>query len=104
MAGTISEFFGYRAEDKSATALKAAADRRCPFLGSACTKLFGRTRAISGVCAIRQKKVGSPSVICCPNRIYAEDYRMLRTISRMAFQIVNDEKFRQMFLFADFVF
>ncbi len=86
MAGTISEFFGYRAEDMSTTALKAVTDKRCPFLGSACTKLFGRTRTISGVCAIRQKKVGSPSVICCPNRIYAEDYKMLRTISRMAFK------------------
>lgn len=86
MAGTISEFFGYRAEDKSAEALKAAADKKCPFLGAACTKLFGRTRAISGVCAIRQKRAGSPSVICCPNRIYADDYKMLRTISQMAFQ------------------
>ena len=86
MAGTISEFFGYRAEDKSGVAIKAAADKKCPFLGAACTKLLGRTRGISGVCAIRQKKAGSPSVICCPNRIYAEDYKMLHTISKMAFQ------------------
>lgn len=85
MAGTISEFFGYRAEDKSNTALKAAANKKCPFLGTTCTKLLGRTREISGVCAIRQKKAGSPSVICCPNRIYAEEYKMLHTISRMAF-------------------
>ena len=85
MAGTISEFFGYRAEDKSKASLKAAADKKCPFLGLACTKLLGRTREVSGVCAIRQKKVGSPSVICCPNRIYAEEYKMLHVISRMAF-------------------
>lgn len=85
MAGTISEFFGYRAEDKSIAAHKTAADKRCPFLGSACTKLLGRTRTISGVCAIRQKKSGSPSVICCPNRMYAEDYKMLRMVSRRAF-------------------
>jgi len=85
MAGTISEFFGYRAEDKSKVALKAASDKKCPFLCTACTKLLGRTREISGVCAIRQKKKGSPSVICCPNRIYAEDYKVLRTVSRMAF-------------------
>ena len=85
MAGTISEFFGYRAEDKSAAALKAAADKKCPFMGSACTKMLGRERTISGVCAIRQKRAGSPSVICCPNRIYAEDYKMLKTISKKAF-------------------
>ena len=87
MAGTISEFFGYRSEDKSEAARKAAADKLCPFLGSACTKLLGRTRTISGVCAIRQKKEGSPSVICCPNRMYAEDYKMLHMISRNAFQV-----------------
>lgn len=85
MAGTISEFFGYRAEDKSAAALKAVADKKCPFLGSACTKMLGRERTISGVCAIRQKTAGSPSVICCPNRIYAEEYKMLKTISMNAF-------------------
>ncbi len=86
MAGTISEFFGYRAEDSSTKALKAAADKKCPFLGTACTKVLGRSRTISGVCAIRQKRTGSPSVICCPNRIYADNYKMLHTISKMAFQ------------------
>lgn len=85
MAGTITEFFGYRADDKSPAALKAAADKKCPFLGSACTKMLGRERMISGVCAIRQKKAGSPSVICCPNRIYAEEYKMLKTIAKNAF-------------------
>ena len=59
MAGTISEFFGYRAEDQSAAALKAVANKKCPFLGSACTKMLGRERTISGVCAIRQKTAKS---------------------------------------------
>ena len=85
MAGTISEFFGYRAEDKSAAALKVVADKKCPFLGSSCTKMLGRERTISGVCAIRQRRAGSPSVICCPNRIYADEYKMLKTISMKAF-------------------
>ena len=85
MAGTITEFFGYRADDKSPASLKAAADKKCPFLGSACTKMLGRERTISGVCAIRQKTAGSPSVICCPNRIYAEEYKMLKTIAKNAF-------------------
>ena len=85
MAGTISEFFGYRAEDNSKVALKSASDKRCPFLDSPCTKLLGRMRTISGVCAIRQKRAESPSVICCPNRIYAEDYKMLHTIALKAF-------------------
>ena len=80
MAGTISEFFGYRAEDNSPTALQAAHDKKCPFIGCACTKVLGRLKILSGACAIRQKKPGSPSVICCPNRIYAEEYKMLRIV------------------------
>jgi len=86
MAGTITEFFGYRAEDNSAKALKMAADKKCPFLGTTCTKMLGRMRSVSGVCAIRLKSPGSPSVICCPNRMYAQDYKLLHTISKMAFK------------------
>ena len=85
MAGYIAEFFGYRSEDSSQAALAAVNDKKCPFLGTACTKLFGRTREIAGVCSIRQKSAGSPNVICCPNRIYAEDYKMLRQIASKAF-------------------
>jgi hypothetical protein len=69
MSGYITEFFGYRAEDKSETALKAAASGICPFLGSQCTKILSRDRVVSGVCAIRQKAIGAPSVICCPMRL-----------------------------------
>ena len=85
MAGYISEFFGYRAEDHSVEAFTTVAQERCPFLGTQCTKLLSRDHIISGVCAIRQKTAGSPDVICCPIRIYAEDYKMLQTISRNAF-------------------
>lgn len=85
MSGYISEFFGYRADDNSTKALQAAAKRRCPFLASSCTKTLSRDRDISGVCAVRQKTEGSPDVICCPIRIYADDYKMLKTISDQAF-------------------
>jgi hypothetical protein len=86
MAGYISEFFGYRAEDKSKAALKAAASKTCPFLGSFCTKILARSKDIAGVCTIRQKTEGSPDVICCPIRLYAEDYKMLHVIASMAFR------------------
>ena len=85
MAGYITELFGYRAEDKSEDALRVAASRVCPFLGSQCTKILSRDRTVSGVCALRQKTAGSPSVICCPVRLYAENYKMLNTIAFMAF-------------------
>ncbi|MDR1408894.1 MAG: hypothetical protein LBJ12_01200 [Oscillospiraceae bacterium] len=86
MAGYIAEFFGYRSEDKSTEALQAAAKRTCPFLGSQCTKILSRDRDIAGVCAVRAKSKDAPTVICCPNRLYADDYRMLRTVAFSAFK------------------
>lgn len=84
MSGYISEFFGYRAEDTSSTAKQNTSAQRCPFLSSFCTKSLS-DKTVSGVCAIRQVSAGSPDVICCPNRLYAENYKMLSTIARKAF-------------------
>ena len=86
MAGYISEFFGFNAVDNSEVSLHTAAKRNCPFLGSFCVKTLSREKIISGVCAIRQKTPGSPSVICCPIRLYAENYKMLHLISDKAFR------------------
>lgn len=85
MAGYIAEFFGYAASDKSESALLTAARKNCPFLGNFCVKTLARDKVISGVCAIRQKTAGSPNVICCPIRLYAEDYKMLKLIAIKAF-------------------
>lgn len=85
MAGYIAEFFGYRVDDQSDVALRAAAKHTCPFLCSQCTKILSRDRDISGVCAIKQKTEESPTVICCPNRIYADDYKMLHVVAENAF-------------------
>jgi len=85
MAGYIAEFFGYRPEDKSEISLQSAAKRKCPFLESQCTKVLSRDREIAGVCAVRQKSDNSHPVICCPNRIYTDNYKMLHTISFKAF-------------------
>lgn len=89
MSGFISEFFGYRAEDNSTLAAQNVSRQVCPFLGSYCTKALGdRTnRTLSGVCSVRQVSAGSPSVICCPNRMYAENYKMLSTIAEKAFRV-----------------
>lgn len=85
MAGFIAEFFGYKAEDDSDAALLAIAQNQCPFLESRCTKILSRDNTRSGVCAIRQKTQGSPDIICCPIRMYSENYKMLKLISRQAF-------------------
>ena len=86
MAGYIAEFFGYRSEDNSTGSLQAAAKRTCPFLGSQCTKILSRDRDIAGVCAVRAKGKDAPTVICCPNRLYADEYKMLRTVAQNAFK------------------
>lgn len=89
MSGFISEFFGYRADDISAIALENISRQVCPFLSSYCTKMLGDkvNRTLSGVCAVRQVTAGSPDVICCPNRIYAENYKMLSIIAQKAFGV-----------------
>lgn len=89
MSGFISEFFGYRADDTSAIALENISRQVCPFLSSYYTKMLGDkvNRTLSGVCAVRQVTAGSPDVICCPNRIYAENYKMLSIIAQKAFGV-----------------
>lgn len=86
MAGYIAEFFGYDASDNSQKSLLQAASRNCPFLHSSCTKILSRLQVPSGCCTLRQKTPGSPNVICCPIRLYAEDYKVLHTISETAFK------------------
>lgn len=87
MSGYISEFFGYQATDSSTIALQSISKQVCPFLASFCTKALGdkTNRTLSGVCTVRQVSAGSPDVICCPNRIYAENYKMLSIIAQKAF-------------------
>lgn len=82
MASFIWEYFGHRAGDVSTVSLDHAERQICPFLGASCTKTLS-DGSIAGVCAI--KPVTSEPVICCPIRLYAEDYSILRAISETAF-------------------
>jgi len=82
MAGTIWEFFGYRADDHSAQARQTAASTTCPYINEACEKTFSDA-TVSGVCSI--KPVTSGPVICCPIRMYADDYRVLKDVATKAF-------------------
>jgi Restriction endonuclease NotI len=82
MAGYIWEFFGYRATDSSPEALDAAINETCPFLESKCEKRLS-DGLIAGACSISPMR--SKAVICCPIRLYADDYRILQDISHDAF-------------------
>lgn len=86
MAGTIYEWFGFRAEDKSAVAAKAAVDKYCPFLDSDCTKA-GK----SGVCSILPQ-ASQEHVPVCPKRLYGDGHSFLRWIAQDAFADLDVER------------
>lgn len=82
MASNIVEFFGYSPGDASREASLARREKRCPFIQDICQKTLS-DGAISGVCTLKPKTSGP--VICCPYRLYAEDYRILSDVAKTAF-------------------
>jgi hypothetical protein len=82
MATIIWEFFGYRSDDKSTDAQVAIQQEICPILKEKCEKTFN-DGIISGVCTL--KPMTSGPVICCPIRLYAGNYEILRKVSHKAF-------------------
>lgn len=82
MAGTIWEFFGYRADDQSDLARQTATRRLCPFIDEKCEKTFS-DGTTAGVCSL--KPVTTGPVICCPIRMYADNYKVLRDVAAKAF-------------------
>jgi hypothetical protein len=87
MAGYITDFFGYDAGDTSGTATGYATRLICPVLGTVCSKTLGRDRSPAGACAVKQVTNTAPEVICCPIRLYADDYKVLRIVSKRAFGV-----------------
>ncbi|MFH1803695.1 MAG: NotI family restriction endonuclease [Pseudomonadota bacterium] len=83
MASVIWDFFGYRSTDQSEAALDAIKYETCPFIKEKCEKTFN-DRTIAGVCSV--KPMTSSPVICCPIRLYAESYKILRDVSDFAFE------------------
>lgn len=86
MSGYIAELYGFRADDVSDVSLQHAQGRICPVTNSLCAKKLSRDNTPSGVCAIKQMKIDSPEIICCPIRLYAEDYKLLKLVARDAFK------------------
>jgi hypothetical protein len=82
MASNITELFGYSPRDQSPEAQKARKSLECPFLKRTCTKTLS-DGTISGVCTI--KPMTSGPVICCPIRLYANEYRVLKDVAVQAF-------------------
>jgi hypothetical protein len=83
MASRIIEFFGYSPSDKSEVAQQARRDKLCPFIGGTCQKTLN-DQAVSGACTL-QAASGAP-VICCPIRLYADQYQILKDVANVAFE------------------
>jgi len=79
---SIFDFFGHRSEDHSDEAKRAASTLQCPFLKDRCEKTFN-DGTVAGVCSV--KPVNGAAVICCPVRLYANDYQILRDVADTAF-------------------
>ncbi len=82
MASRIIEFFGYNPKDRSPPAVESRAKLQCPFLGRKCAKTLS-DGLISGACTLKPA-TGGP-VVCCPIRLYANKYQILRDVARIAF-------------------
>lgn len=82
MATNIVEFFGFDPADRSPASRAARSDEICPFIQTTCLKTLN-DGVVSGVCTL--KPVTSAAVICCPYRLYANDYQILREVAEMAF-------------------
>lgn len=83
MGVTVEELFGYPARDFSSSAQKLRKSEECPFLSGPCSKLL-RDGTRSGVCTVQQSSSEIPTV-CCPNRLYAQDYLILHELATDTF-------------------
>lgn len=82
MASNITELFGYSPHDQSPAAKAARKNKECPFLRQECTKTLS-DGTISGMCTL--KPMTSGPVICCPVRLYANDYQILKDVALQVF-------------------
>ena len=82
MSLNVAEFFGFKPQDASEKAASFRKSGQCPFIGERCIKRF-KSGTTSGACTV--KPATSGPVICCPNRMYADDYRVLLDVARSCF-------------------
>ncbi|MES2596331.1 MAG: NotI family restriction endonuclease [Verrucomicrobiota bacterium] len=77
----VVELFGYSPDSPKIG--EAVRSRHCPFIRGTCRKYFS-TGMPSGLCSASQTQSPKP-VICCPQRLYADDYQILRRVADSAF-------------------
>jgi len=83
MALSITETFGYAVTDQSQAAQEQRAGKMCPFIQRNCWKSFRSGSVVHGTCAV--KALNGDEVIVCPDRLYAENFLILRDVVAVAF-------------------
>ncbi len=76
MALKVTEFFGFTPLDPAGASYVEGI--WCPFVDARCIK------PRHGACSVQPLELGEP-VICCPNRMYSENYRALRELAEEVF-------------------
>src|ERR1700733_603212 len=83
MSLLITETFGYATPDTSEIAARQRKSQVCPFINKTCWKTFRAGGIVSGVCAVKPPM--SEEVIVCPDRLYAENFHILKEVVAEAF-------------------
>lgn len=78
----IWELFGFDPFDQTEISVEYRRSFACPFVPGKCIKRINRT-VIAGVCSLKLPQ--SEPVICCPQRLYANEYTVLKDIAMRAF-------------------
>ena len=79
----ITEIFGFAPHDDSAEVKNYRGTGTCPFTSKKCIKTFRDGGIINGTCTV--KPPTGEEVICCPKRLYAENYKILTEVAIEAF-------------------
>ena len=83
----LIEIFGYHPSDLSNQARSLWRMGACPFTKNQCTKINHDQTIIYGTCSVT-----SPfgDIVICPNRLYADDYKVIKDVARDAFPTVSN--------------
>ena len=79
----IAELFGHAPDDLTEECRSLWTLNACPFTEAPCTKTNHDKSIVYGACSV--KGMSGDEVIICPNRLYADNYNVIRSVSHDAF-------------------
>lgn len=81
-AKDILEIFGFPPEFLCEESNLMWATKACPFTSNACTKFNHDMSVVYGTCSMISNQ---GNIIICPNRLYAEDFKVLKQVANDSF-------------------